>query len=78
MKKSVMTQEELDEKILNRIPHSGCHHYDGIFFLTGLLADRRRKKRGRLEKLMLSREQNQAVVKEESPKELQKLEIIEI
>ena len=78
MKKSVMTQEELDERILNRIPHSGCHHYDDIFFLTGLLADRRRKKRERLEKLLLSREQNQAVVKEKSPKEVQKLEIIEI
>ena len=78
MKKSVMTQEELDERILNRIPHSGCHHYDGIFFLTGLLADRRIKKLEIFEKLILSREQNEAVVKLESPKEVQKIETIEI
>ncbi|MHA1104226.1 MAG: hypothetical protein ACTSPN_00635 [Promethearchaeota archaeon] len=76
MKKSVMTREEIDERILNRIPHSGCHNYDGIFFLTGLLASRRRKKREILEKLKLSREQKQAGIKMESPKEVQKLETI--
>jgi len=78
MKKSVMTREELDKRILNRIPHSGFQQYDGIFFLTALLADRRRKKRERLEKLNYSGELNQSVVKVESPKELQKFETIEI
>ena len=73
-----MTREEIDERILNRIPHSGYHHYAGIFFLTGLLADRRRKKREILEKLKLSIEQKQADVNVESPKEVQKLETIEI
>ena len=78
MKKPVMTREEIDERILNRIPHSGCHHYDGIFFLAGLFADGRRKKREILEKLKLSREQEQAGVKMESPKEVQKLESIDV
>ncbi len=73
-----MTREELDKRILNRIPHSGFQQYDGIFFLTALLADRRRKKRERLEKLNYSGELNQSVVKVESPKELQKFETIEI
>jgi len=73
-----MTREELDERILNRIPHSGCQQYDGIFFLTVLLADRRRKKRERLEKLKNSSELKQSVVKVETPKEVQELEVIEI
>jgi len=73
-----MTREELDERILNRIPHSGFQQYDGIFFLTALLADRRRKKREKLEKLNYSGELNQSVVKVESPKELHKIKTIEI
>ena len=73
-----MTREEIDERNLNRIPHSGYHNYDGIFFLTDLLANRRRKKREILQKLKPSREQKQAGVKVESPKEVQKLETIEL
>jgi hypothetical protein len=77
MKRSVMTREELDERILNRIPHSGCQQYDGVFFLTSLLVNRRRKKQEKLEKLMLTREQNQSAVIIESPKEVQRLNLIE-
>ena len=65
-----MTREELDERILNRIPHSGSHHYDGIFFLTGLLASRRRKNCERLH--------NQSVVKVGTPKEVIELKTIEM
>jgi len=77
MKKSVMTREELDERILNRIPHSGCQQYDGIFFLTSLFTSRRRKKQEKLEKLILTREQKQSVVIVEPPKEVLKLNPIE-
>ena len=61
MKNAVMTREEIDERILNRVPHSGCHQYDGIFFLAGLLAERRRKKLERLEKLKTLSAQKQTV-----------------
>jgi hypothetical protein len=70
MKKSVMTKDELDYRILNRIPNSGCHHYDGIFFLTSLLAYHRQKKRERSQKL------DKQVI--ESPKKVRSLETIEI
>ncbi|MHA1192380.1 MAG: hypothetical protein ACTSP9_08800 [Promethearchaeota archaeon] len=63
MKKPVMTREEIDERILNRIP----------FYSTFY-----RKKREILEKLKLSIEQKQADVNVESPKEVQKLETIDV
>jgi len=58
-----MTREEIDERILNRIP----------FYSTFY-----RKKREILEKLKLSIEQKQADVNVESPKEVQKLETIDV
>ena len=73
-----MTREELDERILNRIPHSGSHHYDGIFFLTGLLASRRRKNRERSGKLNYSSEHQQSVLKVGTPKEVIELKTIEM
>jgi hypothetical protein len=48
-----MTNEELDEKLLNRTPHSGSHHYDGFMFLASFIAYRRKKKRERLKKLKI-------------------------
>lgn len=48
-----MTREELDEKLLNRTPHSGFHLYDGFLFLSTFLAYRRNKKHKRVEKLRI-------------------------
>lgn len=45
-----MTKEELDEKLLNRTPHSAFQHYDGFLFLASYLAYRRKKKRERAKK----------------------------
>ena len=46
-----MTKEELDEKILNRMPHARFLHYDGIMILATWFAFRRKKKREHVEKL---------------------------
>jgi len=80
MKKAVMTREELDERILNRIPHSGSHHYDGLLFAASLLAFRRKRKIRRLEKLEKLKyriEQNDTDAKIESP-ELHRFNKVEV
>lgn len=77
MKNTVMTREELDERILNRVPHSGTHHYDGIYFAIGILAERRRKKSEREEKLKILSAQKQ-VEKVISSKQVKELGTIEI
>ncbi|MHA1670376.1 MAG: hypothetical protein ACTSV5_07325 [Promethearchaeota archaeon] len=63
---------------MNKMPHSGTHHYDGIFFLTSLLAGRRRRKHDGIKKSKLSRKQKQVGEKVESSKEIQEFETIGI